>query len=235
LSPYLAVGAVSLRQCLWSALDANQGRLEGGNQGLSTWINELIWREFYKHIVRGFPEVCRYRPFKADTASIPWRHDAQLFQQWCRGLTGFPLVDAAMRQLNETGWMHNRLRMVTAMFLTKHLLVDWRWGERYFMNKLVDADFAANNGGWQWSASTGADAAPYFRVFNPTRQSQRFDPEGRFIRRYLPHMAGLDNAAIHDPAPLERAAIGYPMPIVDHALAVKQVKTLFQAALNSSN
>ncbi len=164
------------------------------------------------------------------TNNIPWSTDNEALERWQKGLTGFPLVDAGMRQLNQLGWMHNRLRMVTAMFLTKQLFVHWRLGEAFFMEKLIDADYAANNGGWQWSASTGADAAPYFRVFNPIRQSQRFDTDGEFIRRWVPELAKLDARQIHDPSPLERQLAGYPLPMVDHKSSVEHVKQAFKEA-----
>jgi len=150
---------------------------------------------------------------------VPWRYDEAQFAQWCAGQTGFPIVDAGMRQLLESGWMHNRLRMVTAMFLAKDLFVDWRWGERHFMRHLIDGDLASNNGGWQWSASTGTDAAPYFRIFNPTSQSKKFDLNGEFIRRYVPELRDVPKSEIHDPSPETRAATGYPEPICDHKVA----------------
>nr|WP_317615293.1 FAD-binding domain-containing protein [Halomonas elongata] len=149
----------------------------------------------------GFPEVCRHRAFQAHTEALPWRDDTSAWQAWTEGRTGYPLVDAAMRQLRATGWMHNRLRMVTAMFLAKHLLIDWRHGERFFLHHLVDGEFAANNGGWQWAASTGTDAVPYFRIFNPITQSRRFDPDGRFIAEWLPELADLPAKERHDPSP----------------------------------
>jgi deoxyribodipyrimidine photo-lyase len=157
------------------------------------------------------------------------------FQRWCEGQTGFPIVDAAMRQLSQTGWMHNRLRMISAMFLTKDLFIDWRWGERHFMQHLVDGDMASNNGGWQWCASTGADAAPYFRIFNPYRQSQRFDPDGRFIRRWVPELRELDDAAIHQPSLAQAAACGYAAPIIDHARASQETQRLFAALGKQQN
>ncbi len=216
LSPYLAAGALSPRQCLHSALANNHGEFETGNSGAVSWINELLWREFYKHILVGFPRVSRHRAFREDTEKLDWRHDRQDLEAWQQGRTGFPLIDAAMRQLLATGWMHNRLRMVVAMFLTKNLLIDWREGERWFMRHLIDGDLAANNGGWQWSASTGTDAVPYFRLFNPISQSERFDPDGRFIRRWLPELAGLEGRAVHDPSKLGLFGVGsYPQPMVD--------------------
>jgi deoxyribodipyrimidine photo-lyase len=229
LSPYLTVGAISARQCLEAAMDANRNSLNGRSTGAATWIIELVWREFYRHLLVGFPRVSMGRAFKPETDDIRWRNDRAQFDAWCRGRTGFPIVDAGMRQLGQTGWMHNRLRMVTAMFLTKDLLIDWRWGERYFMRHLVDGDLASNNGGWQWSASTGADAAPYFRVFSPLRQSERFDEPGDFIRRYVPELRGLDKKAVHDPPDLVRSGLGYPPPIVDHKQAVKQAVKAFEA------
>ena len=215
LSPYLAVGALSPRQCLRAAVDANDGRLDSGRKGVTTWISELVWREFYRHVLSGFPRVCMGRAFKVETDDLPWRYDEDRFAAWCAGRTGFPIVDAGMRQLLQTGWMHNRLRMIVAMFLTKDLFIDWRWGERHFMRHLVDGDFASNNGGWQWSASTGTDAVPYFRVFNPFSQSRRYDPEGSFIRRHVPELAGVTADRLHqaDVRPLE--VRGYPAPVVD--------------------
>ncbi|MCJ1885827.1 deoxyribodipyrimidine photo-lyase [Pseudomonas sp. LA21] len=216
LSPYLAAGVLSPRQCLYAALASNHGEFETGNSGAVSWINELLWREFYKHILVGFPRVSRHRAFREDTERLNWRYDKQDLEAWQQGRTGFPLIDAAMRQLLATGWMHNRLRMVVAMFLTKNLLIDWREGERWFMRHLIDGDLAANNGGWQWSASTGTDAVPYFRIFNPLSQSERFDPDGRFIRRWLPELAGVEGRAIHDPSRLGLfGAAGYPQPMVD--------------------
>lgn len=217
LSPYLAAGVLSPRQCLHAALQGNQGEFDSGNPGAVCWINELLWREFYKHILVGYPRVSRHRAFRQETERLAWRHAPDELEAWQQGRTGIPIIDAAMRQLLATGWMHNRLRMVAAMFLSKNLLIDWREGERWFMRHLIDGDLAANNGGWQWSASTGTDAAPYFRIFNPISQSQRFDPEGRFLRRWLPELAHLDTRDIHNPASLGGlfAVDGYPAPLVD--------------------
>ena len=231
LSPYLALGVLSIRRCLAAALAANAGRLEGGDKGVETWITELVWREFYRHVLVGFPRVSKNRAFKQETESIAWRYDEELLDAWRRGQTGFPFVDAGMRQLLATGWMHNRLRMVTATFLTKDLLLDWRLGEAHFMRHLVDADLANNNGGWQWSASTGTDAAPYFRIFNPWTQGKRYDAEGDYIRRWLPELADIPAARLHNPKGLssvERAALGYPEPIVDHASARLRALEAFQ-------
>jgi len=207
LSPALAAGVVSVREC-WHRATAWQ---EG--VGVQTWQNELLWREFYKHVIWHFPQVNKKQAWRDDVGHVPWRHDHDEFQAWCEGRTGIPIVDAAQRQLLQSGWMHNRLRMLSAMFLTKHLLIDWRWGEEWFMQHLIDGDFAANNGGWQWSASTGTDAAPYFRIFNPVTQSRRFDAEGRFIRRYVPELASLDDHSIHDPGLLRPA--DYPAPMIE--------------------
>lgn len=223
LSPYLTVGAISPRQCIAAVLSANHGEWDTGSAGAWCWLGEMIWREFYQHVVVDYPQVCKRRAMQAHTEAFPWRTDQAAFQQWCDGETGFPLIDAAMLQLKATGWMHNRLRMVVAMFLTKNLQIDWRLGERYFMSQLIDGDFAANNGGWQWSASTGTDAAPYFRIFNPVSQSKRFDPDGTFIRQYLPVLKALPAKRIHQPPPTQ----GYPLPMVDLTESRKNTIMLF--------
>jgi deoxyribodipyrimidine photo-lyase len=228
LSPYLAIGSLSARQCLQAAVDANDGRLRAGARGILAWIDELIWRDFYRHVVAQFPHVSRHQAFRREMDHLPWRHAPEDFAAWKAGRTGFPLVDAAMRQLQSTGWMHNRLRMLTAMFLCKHLLLDWRLGERHFMNLLVDGDFAANNGGWQWSASTGTDAAPYFRIFNPHTQARRFDPDGTFIRRYVPELADAPAESLFDPA--GHPVAGYVRPMVDHRAARQRAIDTFRAA-----
>ena len=190
LSAALAIGLLSPRQCL-ARLQAEQETANESASGPHVWLSELIWREFYQHVAFHFPRVVKGRAFKEETDAIRWRDDEADFQAWCEGRTGFPIVDAGMRQLKQTGWMHNRLRMITASFLVKDLHIDWRRGERYFMSQLIDGEFASNNGGWQWAASTGTDAAPYFRVFNPTTQGKRFDPEGHFIRQYVPELLSL--------------------------------------------
>jgi deoxyribodipyrimidine photo-lyase len=219
LSAYLAAGVLSPRQCLHAALQANQGEFDSGNSGIVTWINELLWREFYKHILVGYPRVSMRRAFRPDTDALAWRQAPDELAAWQEGRTGLPIIDAAMRQLLATGWMHNRLRMVVAMFLTKNLLIDWREGERFFMRHLIDGDLAANNGGWQWSSSTGTDSAPYFRIFNPLSQSQRFDPDGTFIRHWVPELTGLNKKDIHNPAAMGGlfGMANYPRPIVDLA------------------
>ena len=232
LSPYLAAGVISPRTCLFAAAAANGGKLEGGSVGAATWISELVWREFYKHIVVAFPRVVMGRAFKPATDNIKWHYDEAKFNAWREGRTGFPIVDAAMRQLLATGWMHNRLRMIVAMFLTKDLFFDWRLGERHFMSHLIDGDLAANNGGWQWSASTGTDAAPYFRIFNPITQSRNCDPEGEFIRRYVPELRSIEGDAVHDPnddlPPLARARLDYPSKIADRAKVKETVLSAFK-------
>lgn len=236
LSPYLAIGAISPRQCLAAALDAASSLPAPARPCIDTWISELVWREFYVHVMAAFPSVVMGRAFKPETDQLDWGHDPDLLDRWSAGRTGVPIVDAAMRQLLATGWMHNRLRMIAAMFLAKDLFLDWRLGERHFMRHLVDGFFASNNGGWQWSASTGTDAAPYFRIFNPISQSRRFDPDGAFIRRWIPELASLEPDAIHDPfdaklglAPLARASLDYPPPIVDHAAARDRVIAAFRS------
>lgn len=224
LSAYLTLGVLSPRQCITRVmLEKNIGHFSdfSDKSGAAIWVSELIWREFYKMIMFHFPQVCKYQPFQAATKKLKWNNDKKLFARWCEGTTGFPLVDAAMRQLKQTGWMHNRLRMLTAMFLTKILFIDWRWGERYFSEHLIDCDFSANNGGWQWSASTGTDSVPYFRIFNPITQSERFDANGDFIRQFCPELSALDAKTIHDPFErrMKNTALDYPEKIVDYKTA----------------
>lgn len=215
LSPYLAAGVLSPGLCMHRALIANRGEIDSGKPGIRSWITELLWREFYLHLLAATPALSMHRPMRPETDAVPWRDAPDDLEAWRQGRTGFPIVDAAMRQLAATGWMHNRLRMIVAMFFSKNLLLDWRVGEAWFMAHLVDGDLAANNGGWQWSASTGADAVPYFRVFNPESQSRKIDPDGRFLRQWVPELAQLGEREIHAPSPVERAACGYPEPIVD--------------------
>lgn len=228
LSPYLRFGMLSARQAVVTAVTAmQQASSNEARKGAETWLSELIWREFYVHILYHFPHVL-HRSFRPEYDGIKWRNWEDEFDAWCNGRTGYPLVDAAMRQLTTIGWMHNRARMVVASFLVKDLLIDWRWGEKFFMQHLIDGDPAANNGGWQWTAGTGTDAAPYFRIFNPTAQSRKFDPDGAFIRRWLPELADVPNNFIHEPwkmPPLVQKStncqIGedYPEPIVNHQKA----------------
>lgn len=237
LSVHLRFGTISIRELARFAWECSQ-KEPPSLAGAATWLSELIWRDFYMQILYHHPHVVR-SSFKSDYDAIKWEQGAQAkenFQRWCDGQTGYPLVDAGMRQLNATGYMHNRLRMVVASFLTKDLGIDWRWGEKYFAWKLNDFDLSANNGGWQWAASTGCDAQPYFRIFNPVTQSERFDEKGAFIRRYVPEIAALSDRSIHAPwmAPaleLQAAQISlgktYPAPIVDHDQARKKTLARF--------
>ncbi|WP_027857558.1 cryptochrome/photolyase family protein [Marinobacterium jannaschii] len=224
LSPYLSCGVLSVRQCI-AALQAG---CDGDSWLESQWLTELIWREFYRHLLLAFPEMSKLQPFRPEVEQrIRWRHEPELFQRWCEGETGFPIVDAAMKQLQQTHWMHNRLRMVTASFLTKLLGVDWRLGAGFFMRNLIDGDFASNLGGWQWSASVGADAAPYFRIFSPQRQAERFDPEGRFVKRFLPQLEPLPAKKLHLPG--AGAAEGLrPEALVDYSAARKRALQEYQ-------
>jgi len=229
LSVHLRFGTISIRALARSAIDRAQHAAE--RKGADTWLSELIWRDFYFQILHHRPDLCAGAAFKPQFDRIRWQDGADgdaRFAAWCSGTTGYPLVDAAMAQINTTGFMHNRLRMVVASFLSKDLGLDWRRGERYFAERLNDFDLSANNGGWQWAASSGCDAQPWFRIFNPVTQSERFDADGRFIRRYLPGLAKLSDKSLHapwlaTPAELEKAGIvlgrDYPLPIVDHAEA----------------
>ncbi|MBL8515394.1 MAG: deoxyribodipyrimidine photo-lyase [Betaproteobacteria bacterium] len=228
LSVHNRFGTVSIRELVTHAL-------HGKGEGAATWLSELVWRDFYFQILWHHPHVVE-SAFKREYDAIRWPNDNTLFAAWCEARTGYPIVDAAMRQINQTGYMHNRLRMIAASFLTKDLHIDWRWGEKYFADNLNDFDLAANNGGWQWAASSGCDAQPYFRIFNPVTQSERFDPRGEFIRRYLPELAKVPDKYIHAPwtlPPLEQQAAGcvigkdYPAPVVDHALARKRTLALY--------
>jgi deoxyribodipyrimidine photo-lyase len=229
LSVHLRFGTVSIRHL------ARTARQIGG-RGAETWLNELIWRDFYFQVLHHRPQIASGAAFKPEFEHIRWPGSAAHFEAWCAGVTGYPLVDAAMRQLNQTGYMHNRLRMVAASFLVKDLLVDWRKGEAYFARKLLDFDLAANNGGWQWAASTGCDAQPWFRIFNPVTQSEKFDPQGKFIRKYVPELAGCDDKEIHAPwtiPPLRRQALGirdYPPPVVEHAIQRERSLALYKTA-----
>ena len=215
LSPYLASGIISPKRCILEALKRNNFELDSGESGIVKWIDEIIWREFYKNIMHSFPKVSKGLPFQDYTKNIKWRFDQDEFEAWKRGKTGFPIIDSAMRQLNTEGWMHNRLRMVVAMFFTKNMLHDWRLGEAFFMENLIDGDFSSNNGGWQWSSSTGTDAAPYFRIFNPITQSKNFDRDGLFIKKHIEELQDLDKKEIHDPSEKVRKHLNYPMQILD--------------------
>lgn len=229
LSTHLRFGTISIRALVRYAYYK-------GGKGAATWLSELIWREFYQMLLYHHPHVVEHA-YKPQFEELAWENDTNKFAAWCAGRTGYPIVDAGMRQLNQTGFMHNRLRMVTASFLTKDLHIDWRWGERYFAEKLLDFDLSANNGGWQWSASTGCDAQPWFRIFNPVTQSEKFDPQGRFIRRYVPELAGCPDAYLHAPWRMPEAVQqkcgfvpgwDYPLPIVDHAVARTRTLEMFK-------
>ncbi|OYT73889.1 MAG: deoxyribodipyrimidine photolyase [Chloracidobacterium sp. CP2_5A] len=231
LSPYLRFGCLSPRRVCWAARDA----FPEGAPDAEAWIAELIWRDFYRQILFHFPYV-ETGAFKRAFDELAWENNEEWLDRWRNGRTGFPIVDAAMRQLLTTGWMHNRARMIVASFLTKDLLIDWRRGERHFMTHLVDGDLAANNGGWQWAASTGTDAQPYFRIFNPTAQGKKFDPTGAYIRRYVPELRAVPERWIHEPARMPpdaqrafRCVIGddYPAPIADHARQRAKALALF--------
>lgn len=216
LSSYLNIGILSIRQCLQALFAQQHGHFHIEHVGQQTWLDELLWREFYQHILFDFPKVSKHLPFKDQTLNLAWRDDEKSLRAWQSGQTGIPIVDAGMRQMLQTGWMHNRVRMIVAMFLSKNLLIDWRLGEQWFMQHLIDGDLAANNGGWQWCASTGTDSVPYFRIFNPVSQSQKFDSTGEYIRKWVPELAHLDAKDIHEPYARNPALnLDYPKPIVD--------------------
>lgn len=242
LSPYLRFGMVSPGQAIAAAHAALALASDPVSQkGVRTWINELIWREFYISILYHFPHVLK-QSFQADYDRIQWVNDEQDYADWCEGRTGYPVVDAAMRQLLSTGWMHNRARMIVASFLVKDLLIDWRWGERWFMKNLLDGDPAANNGGWQWTAGTGTDAAPYFRVFNPILQSKKFDPQGDYIKMWVPELSRVPVNYLHTPWEMPDevqwkvgCVIGhdYPSPIIDHQFARERTLAAYKHVKSS--
>jgi deoxyribodipyrimidine photo-lyase len=205
LSVHLRFGTISIRKLAKKAIVLNE-----------KWLNELIWRDFYMNILYHFPHISEGQAFRREYDNIIWRNNEVEFKKWCEGKTGYPIVDAGMRELNTTGFMHNRVRMITAGFLIKHLLIDWRWGEAYFAGKLMDFDFSANNGGWQWASSSGCDAAPYFRIFNPTSQTQKFDPQLKYIKKWIPELNSFE----------------YPQPIVEHSFARERVLKAYKDALD---
>jgi deoxyribodipyrimidine photo-lyase len=230
LSPHLHFGTVSVRELARAVRDA-----DAGQQG-KTWIDELVWREFYSNVLWHFPHAAR-GAFRRKYDAIAWENDAEKFAAWCAGRTGFPIVDAGMRQLNAMGWMHNRARMIVASFLVKDLLIDWRWGEKYFLQNLIDGDIASNNGGWQWSAGTGTDAQPFFRIFNPFLQGARFDPDGAYVKRWIPELARVPREYIHAPSTMPReiarragVEIGkdYPAPMVEHAIQRERALKIYR-------
>ncbi|MCJ1411935.1 hypothetical protein MMC19_006027 [Ptychographa xylographoides] len=236
LSVHFASGTLSARTAIASARDANTTKkLDGGTLGITNWISEVAWRDFYKHVLAHWPFVCMNKPFKPEYTNIAWEYDSALFEAWCVGKTGYPIVDAAMRQLNHTAYMHNRCRMIVACFLAKDLLIDWRMGERYFMEHLVDGDFASNNGGWGFSASTGVDPQPYFRIFNPLLQSEKFDPQGEYIRTWVPELENIEGKAIHDPygrgKGKECEKAGYPRVVVEHKGAREKALARYKEGL----
>ncbi|KAG2156169.1 DNA photolyase, FAD-binding/Cryptochrome [Suillus clintonianus] len=241
LSPYLSAGVISVRECVRATMKllGIQKVDAGRSSGVGRWVQELAWRDFYTDVLAYYPRVSMGRPFQERFAGVKWEVNEEHLNAWKEGKTGVPIVDATMRQINTMGWTHNRMRMIVAMFLSKDLMLDWRLGERYFMEKLIDGDLASNNGGWQWSSSTGVDAAPYFRLFNPYAQSSKADPTGDFIRTFVPELKSLygpafnrrlfTNAEIHNPSAKIADQLGYPRPIVNHAearvRAIRRYKT----------
>ena len=230
LSAALKFGAIGIREIWHQSQDArDRARSDEAIAGINTWQQEIAWREFYQHALYFFPELAD-GPYREPFRDFPWDNNEAHFDAWCDGRTGVPIVDAAMRQLNETGWMHNRCRMIVASFLTKDLIIDWRWGEKYFMQTLIDGDLAANNGGWQWSASSGMDPKP-LRIFNPARQAAKFDPDGDYIRTWLPELRSADTGSLlsGDFTPFERQGTGYPEPIVDRKTQTQRFKAMYKA------
>jgi len=244
MSPHIHFGTIGIRELFRLAFNKIDKEVKSVDEktNVDTWINELIWREFYYNITFHNPQITT-KSFRPEYDNLEWSYDESLFKKWCEGKTGYPIVDAGMRQLNETGWMHNRVRMITAMFLTKDLFMDWRLGERYFAEKLIDLDFSSNNGGWQWSASTGCDAQPYFRIFNPTLQSKKFDVDGKYIKKYVPELKDVDAKYIHDPwehKEILKEKYGlelgkdYPLPVVNHSEIKDRVISEFKRIQNKN-
>ena len=234
ISPYLALGIISPRRCILEALKMNNFEFNSGSKGLCKWIDEIVWREFYRNIMHSFPRVSMNKPFQNYTNSIQWRYSESELKSFYQGNTGFPIIDAGIRQMLAEGWMHNRLRMIVAMFFTKNMLHDWRLGEKFFMENLIDGDFPSNNGGWQWSSSTGTDAAPYFRIFNPITQSQNFDPTGEFIKKFVPELNDVPVKKIHQPAEDLFSSYDYPKPILDLKDSRQRAISAFKEARDSS-
>ncbi|KAI5925041.1 deoxyribodipyrimidine photo-lyase [Camillea tinctor] len=238
LSVHLAAGTLSARAAVRAARECSgkkTDKVDVGPEGVKTWISEVAWRDFYRHVLVHWPYVCMNKPFKPEYANIEWSYDKSHLTAWQEGRTGFPIVDAAMRQAAGTGWMHNRCRMIVASFLAKDLLLDWRLGERWFMEHLIDGDFASNSGGWGFGASVGVDPQPYFRIFNPLLQSEKFDPDGEYIRKWVPELRDVEGKAIHDPYGRGKGALakkmGYPEPIVSHKECRERALKAYKAAL----
>lgn len=236
MSVHFASGTINARTVISSLMDHKLLRsIDSGNDGAREWARQIAWRDFYRHVLCNWPHICMHKPFIADLDSIKWEYNTEHFERWCQGKTGFPIVDAAMRQLISTGYMHNRARMVVASFLSKHLLIDWRNGERFFLENLVDGDFPSNNGGWGFSSSVGVDPQPYFRIFNPWTQAEKFDKDGAYIRKWLPELREIqDVKGVHNPYKngYEKIAKknGYPPPIVDHAEARERALERYREA-----
>ncbi len=229
LSPALKFGVIGIREVWQATVNAYENtRSDEARENIQTWQKEIAWREFYQHCLYFFPEL-EQGPYREEFKDFPWDNNEQYFQAWCEGKTGYPIVDAAMRQLNETGWMHNRCRMIVASFLTKDLIINWQWGEKYFMQKLIDGDLSANNGGWQWSASSGMDPKP-LRIFNPASQAQKYDPKAEYIRQWLPEISSLDTEYLVTGKipPLEAQMCNYPQPIVDHKTQQREFKERYK-------
>lgn len=237
VSVHHAAGTLAARTSVRMARDVNSTKkLDGGIEGIRSWVSEVAWRDFYRHVLVQWPYVCMNKPFKFEYTNIEWEYNDEHYKAWTEGRTGYPIVDAAMRSLNETAYMHNRLRMITASFLAKHLLLDWRLGEQYFITHLIDGDFASNNGGWGFAASTGVDPQPYFRVFNPWLQSEKFDEDGEFIKKWVPELEAIEGKAIHNPYENGKAAEvakknGYPKVVVEHKFARERCLARYKAGI----
>lgn len=236
LSIHITSGTISTRTILQELYNAKKlTRNKTESSGVGEWVRQVSWRDFYRHILCFWPYVCMYKPFHLELADLEWEYNRDHFQRWCDGQTGFPIVDACMRCLNETGYLNNRGRLIVASFFAKDLLIDWRYGEQYFMSRLADGDFASNNGGWGFAASTGVDPQPYFRIFNPWTQSERFDPDGKFIRKWVPELKPFKGKAAHNPydhaSAEEVEKTGYPKPVVDHKQSRERALERYKAAL----
>lgn len=236
LSVHISSGTISTRSIIRYMIESKLVKhVDLGDKGLTEWIRQIAWRDFYKHILCNWPHVCMFKPFLLEYEDLEWEYNQEHFSRWCNGQTGYPIVDAAMRELNATGFLPNRCRMIVASFLSKHLLIDWRYGEYYFADNLIDTDFASNNGGWGFSASVGVDPQPYFRIFNPWLQSEKFDSEGSYIRKWIPELKQItDNKAVHNPYERgfakEAENNGYPKPMIDHAFARERALSRFKEA-----